>query len=334
MTDTTDTTIERGTVVTTQPTDERPAIPFKTTEVAILEAGAASVDNVPIRAGEPWEDDISVGTEWLGAATNVAAHTITDTRSTIDGVDHVTNPAPTGDTDVDAGYDYVTGRDRENDAEFRDRYESTLGESGAATLDNIRASVESLPAVEGAGIEENVTMDHQDGLPPKSFRVTVATTAENYADEIARAIGKESRSAGIESVGETAGQWVSDDGITRTENFEVSEEVLVYVGVDVTHDQTYPDDGNRRVERAIIEYIGGENIVGEAYDGGAMGEDVVYDLVFKAAMSVRGVRRADVRIDTTEPAAATDDIEVDALEMAKTSPGAISVSAIRQQDDI
>lgn len=327
-----DVTIERGTVVTTEPDEDRPAIPFKTTEVAVLPAGEAEVSGVPIRAGEPWEDDISLGPEWLGAQTNVAANTITRLRNTVDGIDHVTNPYPTGDTDAAAGHDFVRGRDRETDAEFRDRYEQTLGESGAATLENIRASVASLDGVEGASIEENVTINTVDGMPPKSFRVTVATTEENYHDEIARAIGKESRAAGIESAGSESGDWISDDGVVRTEYFETSDEVLVYVSADITHDETYPDDGNRRVERAIIEYIGGETIRGDRYDGVGMGEDVIYDLVFKAAMSVRGVRRADVAIALEEPATGTDDIAIGDLEMATTAPGAISVSAVFQQE--
>lgn len=329
-----DVTIPRGTVVLTQPTEDKPAIPFKTTEVAVLEAGQASVDNVNIRAGEPWEDDISLDTKWLGEETNVAAHTITEFRTSVDEVDHVTNPAPTGDTDLSAGYDFVAGRDRETDAEFRDRYESTLGENGAASLDNIRANVRNLDGVETASIEENVTMqDNTDtgGLPPKSFRVTALTTEPNYHDEIAAAIGKQSRPAGIESYGTESGQWVSDDGKTRTEWFNLADKTLVYVQAAVTHDATFPDDGNKRVQDAIIEYIGGEASDGTVHEGVEMTEDVIYDLVWKAAMSVQGVWRGDVWVGTTDPPESTSDIEIGEYEVAKTSPGAVSISTAQQE---
>ena len=329
---TTDVTIERGTVITTKPTDEKPAIPFKTTEVALLPAGESHVSGVSIRAVEPWEDEADIATDWLGDETNVAAHTITEFRGGIDGVDHVTNPNPTGASDFLGGYDYVRGRDRETDAEFRNRYESSFGENGAATLDNIRATVESLPEVETAAIEENVEMETDArGLPPKSFRVTALPTEDDYSDEIARAIGQASRSAGIESYGEVPGQWTSADGVTRTEWFDRAEERLVYVQADVTHDGTFPDDGNKRVERAIIEYIGGETTDGTAYEGVPLGEDVIHDLVWKAAMSVQGVWMADVYLDRYDPPTTTNTVGIDDMEVAKTSPGAISVSTTEQQ---
>lgn len=330
---TSDVTIERGTVVETAPSEDRPAIPFKTTEVAILEAGESSVDKVPIRAGEPWEDDIEVDESWLGDNTNVPAHTITEFRTSVSGVDTVTNPAPTGITDIDRNIDFVRGRDRETDAELRDRFEETRGEAGVATLNNIRSSVEALPEAEAVGIEENTSMvDRTDdgGLPPKSFRVTVYATIDNYHDEIAGAIG-ENRAAGIESYGSEQGTWVSDDEVERTESFDLADEIQAYVDVTVTHDNTFPDDGNILVENAIIEYIGGETIRGDEYDGVEMTEDVIYDLVYKAALSVRGVWRADVRLDTTEPATATSDIEVGQFEVANTSPGSISIETIEQE---
>ena len=320
--------IPRGTVVTTKPTADKPAIPFKTTAVAVLPVGEAAVEDVPIRAVAPWEDETDLDPDWLGDQTNVAAHTITEFRDGVSGVDHVTNPAPTGDTDIAGGYDYVRGRDRETDAEFRDRYESTFGENGAATLDNIRASVQNLPAVETAAIEENVEMetDPDTGLPGKSFRVTALTTEPGYHDEIARAIGKESRSAGIESYGSSSGMWVSSDEIQRTEHFELAGKQMVYVQADVTHDDTFPDDGNKRVEEAIIRYIGGDTTGGDYHKGVPLGEDVVHDLVWNAAMSVQGVWQADVYIGTDEPATSTASIEIDPIEVAKTSPGAISVT--------
>lgn len=329
-----DITIPRGTVVTTAPTEDKPPIPFKTTQPAVLEAGDASVDRVPIRAGEPWEDDIELGPEWLGEQTNVAAHTITQFRTGVDGVDHVTNPAPTGETDASAGYDFVRGRDRETDAEFRERYESTMGENGAATLANIRASVQNLPMVEQTSIEENVTMqDNTDsgGLPPKSFRVTVLTQNGDYNDEIAQAIGKESRAAGIQSYGSASGQWQSADGVIRTENFDLAMKTQIYVDVTVTHDGTFPDDGNKQVESAIIEYIGGTDADGDYYEGVPMTEDVVYDLVWKAAMSVQGVWMADVKIGTSDPPSGTSNISIGEDEVAQTAPGSVAVSPVQKE---
>lgn len=330
-----DIVIPRGTVVTTQPTDDAPAIPFKTTQVATLEAGQSSVSNVPIRAGAPWEEDIELGEEWLGDETNVAANTITQFRGGVSGVTSVTNPAPTGGTDATDGYDFVRGRDRETDAEFRERYETTMGENGAATLENIRATVQNLPGVETTKIEENVTMQDNTatgGLPPKSFRVTALTRELAYRDEIAEAIGEDSRSAGIQSYGEESGTWQSSDNVFRTEHFDLADEVLVYVDATVTHNETYPSDGNKQVERDIIEYIGGETTNGTYYEGIEMAGDVIYDLVWKAAMNAHdSIWNADVYIETSQPASEMSDIPIPEKTVAKTSPGAISVSSIERE---
>lgn len=321
-----DVTIPRGTRVSTEPTDDKPAIPFITTDAAVLEAGASQTDLVPVRAAEPWECDLSA--DWLGSETNVAANTITNFINPIDGVDTVTNPHPTGAYSFEEDYDYQRGRDRETDAEFRNRYEETLGENAAATLDAIRANVKNDPGVDAAFIEENVTMEDrtdEGGLPPKSFRLTVLG---GFRNDIAQRI-VESRPAGISSHGDIEGKAYTDDGEERTEYFDRATEIPVYVDVSVTTNQNFPDDGTKRIESAIIEYVGGTTADQTEHEGATMGEDIVYDLVYQAAMSVQGVFRAEVYMDTDEDdgITSTADISVGKKEFARTSPGRINVTS-------
>lgn len=316
-----DVTIPQGTRVSTKPTEDRPAIPFKTTKPATLEAGDDEVVGVPIKALEPWETDLS--TEWLGKQTNVAAETIRVINTPVPAVDSVTNPYPTGASS--AHFNYISGRDRETDAEFRQRYEESLGEAGSASLDAIRASIRQLPDVDAVYMEENTSMVDKTGsggLPPKSVRPTVLHSGSR--NEIAEAI-VQTRAAGIESYGEVSGVATTSDGVLRTEHFDEADDVVIYVEANVEHDDSYPDDGNKQVENAIIEYVGGETVDGDTYDGTDMGTDVMYDLVFKAAMSVDGVYSADVYIDTTTAPAATSDIAIAEKEVARTAPGAITV---------
>lgn len=315
--------IPEGTEVATRETDDRPSIPFRTTEPAYLPAGSGATGGVPVRSCTPWECDVDV--EWLGVETNVAAETITKFITPIEGVDTVTNPRPTGAASREQGYAYIEGRDRETDAEFRRRFEQQLGADAAASLDALRASALQLSGIRNADIEENTSMNdltENGGLPPKSFRLTVLGGAHN--DDIAQMI-TDTRSAGIESYGDATGESVTDDGEIREESFDWANEIGVYIEIDVTHDDNYPHDGNLRVENNVIDHIGGEDASGTTHPGLGMGEDVIYDLVHNEAMKVPGVWRVDVYLGAVPNPTGTSDIEIETLDTAMTSHDDVAI---------
>lgn len=318
-----DVIIPEGTRVATYETEDRPSIPFKTLEPARLPAGAGAVSDVPIRACAPWETDL--GEQWLGEETNVAAGTIEKFQTPVTGVDHVTNPNPTGDQDREKGYSYIAGRDRETDAEFRQRYENEMGTNAAASLDALADSVAALDGVQNTDIEENVTMEDNrpsGGLPPKSFRLTVLGDLPN--DVVAQEI-VETRSAGIRSYGDASGTATTDDGTERTEHWDWANEVPIYVDVSVVHDDNFPGDGSLEIENNIISYIGGDTAEGEHYMGLGMGEDVLYDMVFKEAVNVSGVWQVDLEIGKSDQTGATSDLHIAELDTAMTYSDQINV---------
>lgn len=310
-----DVIIPEGTRVSSHQTEDRPPIPFITTETKRLEAGHNSV-NVPIRAAEPWETDVDE--RWLGEETNVAAGTIRNIETAIAGVDRVSNQHPTGEASRRYGFSFIEGRDREADHEFRERFESMMGSEGAASLDAIKTAVKGVGGVRSVHVDENYSMEEdENGLPPKSFRVIVHGDAPN--DEIAQTIISK-RSAGIEDFGEDSGEATTKDGVTREVNFDWAGEVGIHVEVEVTHDDRFPSDGNKRVEDNIIKYIGGETVDGDEYDGTDMGRDVIYDMVFKQAMKVRGVFRVELYIGDDEENLGTDDVVIPDKHTAITTP--------------
>ncbi len=323
-----DVIIPEGTRVASYETEDRPPIPYKTTEPVRLEAGHAHVANVPIRACEPWETDLD--SEWLGKETNVAANTIETFQTSIAGVDEVTNPYPTGSQSREKGYSYIEGRDRESDKEFRERFENSMGLAANASLHALRSAVRNLDGVRNARIEENTTMiDNRDGsdpdlppLPPKSFRLTVL--GDEHNDVIAQTI-TDTRSAGIESYGEDSGDSTVVNGDETEEYWDWAEQTEIYVDVTVTHDDEFPSDGSLDVENAIIDYIGGETAQEVYHDGLGLGEDVIRDMVFKQAMNVEGVWRANVEIGKDPAATGFSDIFIEDKQAAVTSPDSINV---------
>lgn len=109
-------------------------------------------------------------------------------------------------------YDLTTGRDKETDTELRERYLSSLIVTGVSTLDAIVSNVERVSGVSDVIGTENDTEVPVDGIPAKSFKITVVGGDVN---EIAQAIW-ESKPAGIRAFGTTSGEAIDSRGGTHT----------------------------------------------------------------------------------------------------------------------
>ena len=283
--------IEEGFLVETE--DE---IRFETTEEVEISAGEAEAN---VRAVDPGTDG------------NVPADTITEIVNPIEGLDSVTNEEET---------EY--GRNKETDAELRERYLDSVAKGGASTIDSIRASLLDIDDVRAALVVENNTMDTVDGRPPKSFESYVL---DGDAKDIAKTILK-TKAAGIQAHG-TESETVEDDaGQEHTIGFTYANEVIIEVDITVTTNEEYPEDGDERMVTEIIRYIGGEDEDGEIYAGLSMGEDVIYTQTIKACYRVPGVDDVNVTINKVGEAAGTDNISIELTEVAETDYTKVSVS--------
>jgi len=309
-----DISIPAGTVVTTSRTETRPRIPFETTDGVILDEGQIEV-TAPIEALKPWQTELDE--EWLGEETNVGADSITRFDDPVTGVDAVSNPNPTGDE----GLGYVSGRDRETDAEFKLRYQNSLAASGAATLRAIRSSVfNAAEGIRSVGVEE--IRDAGD------YGVTVTVLAPDVADDdVAQAL-LDSRAGGLESFGAESGTATLDDGIERTEHFERATRLEIYVEADLTISDTFPTDGEDRITDSVVRYVGGEATDAITYPGLEIGDDVIIDQVFRRVMGVRGVIEADLQIGTDPDTLGGSNIAVDATEAAMTGVTEVKINVL------
>ncbi|QHS17936.1 baseplate J protein [haloarchaeon 3A1-DGR] len=308
-----DITISSGTVVTTQRTETKPAIPFETTEGVVLSEGTTSV-TAPIEALKPWQTELDE--EWLGEETNVGANSITVIDDPVAGVDAVANPAPTGDEDLG----FVSGRDRETDPEFKLRYQNTLAGGGKATLGAVKADVFNAdPDIRSVGATE--IRDSNQG-----YGVEVTVLAPGVPDDtVAQAI-VESRAGGLESFGAESGTGVLDDGTETTEFFERATEVTITVDATITTSGTFPTGGIEEIEDRIVRYIGGVANDGLRYPGLEIAEDVIYDQVFRRLMEEQGVIEADLQIAISGNALGTSNVTINAGEAAMTDLAEISIT--------
>jgi len=265
------------------------SVVFRTTQVATLTAGTTSVD-------------VSIEAVDAGSAGNVAANTITKIVDPISGIEAVNNANPTSG-----------GKDTETDKEFRYRIKTTIQSLGRATLDAILAKVRSVEGVKTASIEENDTMNDYTatgGLPPKSFRVFVYGGADA---DIAQAIF-DAKPAGIQPYGSVSATAYDADGNPHTVYFERPTEVAIYVDVQATTDGTAVS--TQDVKDAIKAY----------FDSLELGDDVIYNKVVSAVLSVQGIVDATVKIDTSSPPAGTSNIAIDSDEIAVTDDTKITVT--------
>lgn len=315
----TDVTIQKGTEVTTEATENLPALPFKTTERKVLLAGDFTV-TVPIRGIDPWETDVDE--EYLGADTNVASGTINTISSPISGIDSVENRERTGNTELG----FVHGRDRETDAEFKLRFENTLASSGDATLDAIRSEVfnahEEIKAVSMEENTDNVDNTGSGGLPAKSFSATVLDNGE-LDGTIVQAI-LDSRPAGIESYGDITATAETTDGDTYQESFYRADQIDIYVDVVVEGDGTQPIDARSKIEDKVIQYIGGETNDELYFPGLTIGDNVIYDQVFAAVMRVDGIKQTSISIGTSDPPSEGTNLTI--------AEGDVAISSLSQID--
>lgn len=309
-----DITIPSGTVVTTERTETRPRIPFETTAGATIAEGETST-TAPAEGLKPWQTDLDES--WLGEQTNVNAGTIVRFEDPVSGVDAVTNPEATGDESLG----YTEGRDKETDAEFRLRYENSLAEGGAATVQAVKSGVYNHDDdIVSVKVEE--VRDSANG----EYGLRVIVLAPGVTDDTVAQAVLDSRAGGLQSFGTSTGTGTLDDGTEKTESFERASELTIKIDATLTTSSTYPSDGSTTIENKLIRYIGGVANDGLNYPGLEIGEDVIYDQVVRRVMEIQGVVEGDVQIAVSGNALGEANVAVANDEAARTSTADITIT--------
>ena len=309
-----DITIPAGTVVTTERTETRPRIPFETTSGATITEGSTST-TATVEGLKPWQTDLDES--WLGEETNVAGNTIVRFEDPVSGVDSVTNPDATGDESLG----YVEGRDKETDAEFKLRYENSLAEGGSATVQAVKSGVynhsDDIVSVKVEEVRDSTNDE---------YGVRVIVLAPGVADDVVAQAVLNFRAGGLESFGASTGTGTLDDRTEKTESFDRATEKTIEVDATLTTSSTYPDDGSTTIEDKIIRYVGGVASDGLDYPGLEIGEDVIYDQVFRRVMEIQGVVEADVSIGESGTALGEGNVAVANNEAARTASAEITIT--------
>ena len=245
----------------------------------------------------------------VGGRTNVGANTVTVLTQSYNGINSVTNPLESDG-----------GRDREEDEAYRARIQDELADGAAATLPAVLGSLDQIDETKTVSVivNDSDTSD-SEGRPGHSFEPIVDVNSDFYTD-VAQTI-LETKAVGDTSVGGYAGTSVTrtaelSNGQEKDVTFSVPTAVQIYVDVTLEHTDEYA--GDDAVRDAIIQYIGGTLTSGDNVDGelGA-GDDVIYNKVLDAVMSVAGVYDVtDLQVDTSSPPSGESNIGIATGEVA------------------
>lgn len=236
-----------------------------------------------------------------GSEMNVAPHSIVKVVNPISGVSKVYNK------DVTVG-----GLNIEPDAEFRERYYRSPSRGGSSTRESVEATLLDMDDVTDAFVEENETMETLDGIPPKSLAPYVFGGKDK---EVAETI-LSTKAGGIRSYGETTVETVDSKGRYHTIGFTRPNIKDTHVTLNIDPNDGYV--GDEVVTRAVINYIGGEDKDGIAYEGLKLGQDVVISKILAHVMSLQGIRDLDVKVSVDGVDFADNNIKVAKKEIART----------------
>lgn len=220
----------------------------------------------------------------VGAIGNVGANTITQIVNPDADIISVNNPSKTNG-----------GREKETDAEARERADITVEGIGSATTAAIRANLLKISSIRAAKVIENFKDEvDQYGTPPRSIQAFVLGGSD---EEVAKAI-HEKKAGGIQPYGTTYVDVTDLSGDVKQIGFTRANEVNISLKVSVTTNTSFTFDGVNQIKTALIKYVGGTDANNNAYSGLNMGEDVVVSRLIARTYSVDGIEDVTVEIST------------------------------------
>lgn len=210
------------------------------------------------------------------------------------------------------------GRQKETQAEFRNRYYESVDYSGGVNADAIRAGIlNDVTGVTSVYVYENDT-DSEDttyNLPPHSIEAVVCGGLD---EEIAKAIyGR--KSGGIQTVGNVSVQVMSASEQPVAIHFSRPEEKKIYIRISNLKTNT-AYAGDAAVKQALIDYIGGD-----ASGGLGISADVVYIKLPGIVTVLSGIEDFDLAIGVDGVSYNQENIMIGPREKAMTDADAIAI---------
>ena len=247
--------------------------------------------------------------EDTGEIGNVGAGDITIIVNPVAEITSVTNYSPA-----------TGGKDKENDAEFRERMLEGLGTTKGSTIDAMLVEILALKGVMSVAIISNDTDETVGGRPAHSFEAFVYGGTQG---EIANAIF-EKKPIGIQSLGTLETSINDVAGNPHTIKFSRPTMKQVYVKATLTVSENFGTTDD--VRTAIIKYIGGLDSDQAYYYGLKMHETCVYTKLLQEIMNVGEIEDCTLQVSTNGTEWVTTNITADTNEVLEVSYSNVTVT--------
>lgn len=222
--------------------------------------------------------------------------------------------SPVADVTSVINYSAATGgKDKENDAEFRERMLEGLGTTKGSTIDAVLVAILELPGVMSAAILSNDTDEEVDGRPAHSFEAFVYGGTQG---EIANAIF-DKKPISSQSVGTLETSINDIAGNPHIIRFSRPTMKQVYVKATLTITDQFAT--TNEVQTAIIKYIGGLDSDQAYYYGLKMHETCVYTRLLQEIMNVGEIIDVDLQISSDGSNWVTSNITAEQNEVLEVS---------------
>lgn len=205
-----------------------------------------------------------------------------------------------------------TGRAAETDAELRARRAKSLTTSKGGTIAAVEVALRGIPGVVFAAAKENrANATDGDGLPPHSFSAFVVGGDDQAVLDVLWA----AKPAGIATYGTTSGTVMDSFGQPQLVAFNRGESVPVYLAVERTVDDTYPEGGDALIKDLLVAY----------FETLTAGDDVVNWRLMAQLADVPGILTLAIKQDTTPAPVGSGTIALAGYQLATLDPANVSV---------
>lgn len=181
----------------------------------------------------------------------------------------------------------LTGRNLETDVELRLRRLQSLRLAGAGTVEAIQARILNIEGVTAVTVNENTTNATVAGLPAHSFEALVLGGLDS---SIGNAIWA-TKPAGISSFGNIQINVEDSTGRLHAVFFSRPVPLYIYFNIELQLDtsNSFPINGSDVIKDNIVAQIKELQV----------GDDVIYQSIFKSIYSISGIQSATIQIGGT-----------------------------------
>jgi len=273
-----DRVVQSGTRITTGGDS---AVAFETTEQTIISSGTTTA-SANIRAID------------AGPGGNVGANTIESFIDQPPGVENVTNPNPTGDTDytlTDGSTPLRAGRDEEGDESLRKRALDTSAIGGAGTAEAVELALENIEDVITADVYTNRSASITNNVDPwhtevRVYGASVGTISARLYEALPL-ITLKTLQGGANGTAESTTIDGGDLYGTLTIPITRPTQADLFIDISLVHTAEY--GGTAEAKDAIVDYIGGTRSDGSTAVGLGQNQDVIVNEVENVVEDVSGV---------------------------------------------